>query len=249
MKSRSKLVAMAALAVVAVLFLGDAALAFDAGDPVQIEYGGSWYAGKVKEVKGDQYFVSYDDYNSSWDEWVGSDRLGAPEAAETEGDAVASDEVAVASDEESAPAEESMAADESQAEVPAEAAEDSGFREITIRKGGSIWATVSPDGTIRVNGSIEGSVEESGNVRVSGMNSGEISSDGTIRKGGSIVGEISADGTLRANGSIVGGVESDGTIRNTGSIWGDADNCCPSERSRNAVAAAIVFFAGSDFGY
>ena len=246
MKSKFKLVTTIALAVAALFFLSPIALAFNAGDPVEIEYGGTWYAGKVKEAKDGQFFISYDNYDSSWDEWVDSARLRAPEATTTE-ETVSAEESAVT--EEATAAEEEGAAVDGEEEAPAEAVDESGIQEITIRKGGSIWATVSPDGTIRVNGSIEGSVEENGNVRVSGMNSGEISSDGTIRKGGMIDGEISSDGTLRANGSIVGGVESDGTIRNNGSIWGDSDNCCPSERSRNAVAAVVVFFAGADFGF
>ena len=234
MKSRFKLVASIAIAILAAFITTNIAVAFQAGDNVEIEYGGTWYPGSVKQVKASQFFISYDDYDSSWDEWVESSRLRAPETAVEN----AEEPVEVILDEELATgdsSEEAVANDEPQ--------------EITIRKGGSIWATVSPDGTIRVNGSIEGSVEEDGNVRVSGMNSGEVSSDGTIRKSGSIVGSIESDGTLRANGSIVGGVETEGTIRNNGSIWGSADSCCPDNRSRNAVTAVLVFFAGAEFGF
>ena len=230
MKSRFKLWMTIALAILATFLMSGIASAFQAGDKVEIEYGGTWYPGNVKEAKAGQFFISYDDYDSSWDEWVESERLRIPETAGEESSDGNSEEVV--SDEETATLDSSV-------EV----------QEITIRKGGSIWATVSPDGTIRVNGSIEGEVEDNGNVRVSGMNSGEISSDGTIRKSGSIVGSIESDGTLRANGSIVGGVETDGTIRRNGSIWGSADACCPGDRSRNAVAAVLVFFAGSDFGF
>ena len=222
MKVRFKLTTMVTLAFVATVLLSTGAFAFQVGDPVEIEYSGTWYPGNVKEVKADQFFISYDDYDSSWDEWVESSRLRIPETTDEEVSTRESSEEAVANDEP---------------------------QEITIRKGGSIWASVSPDGTIRVNGSIEGEVEANGNVRVSGMNSGEIAADGTIRKSGSIVGSIDPDGTLRANGSIVGSVENDGTLRNNGSIWGDADNCCPDKRSQNAVAAVLVFFAGSDFGF
>ena len=222
------------IAAVIVFVLSQAAQAFNAGDKVEIEYGGAWYAGKVKEVKDGQFFITYDNYDSSWDEWVESARLRAPAASAAEQPAAAA---------------ENVAAETAQPNAPAKAAEDQGPEEITIRKSGSIWATVSPQGTIRVNGSIEGEVEENGNVRVSGMNSGEIDSSGVIRKGGMIAGSIESDGTLRANGRIVGSVESDGTIRNNGSIWGDADHCCPNMRSRNAVAAVLVFFAGSDFGF
>ena len=238
MKSGFKSVAMGILAVAALFISGVAAWAFDVGDKVEIDYGGTWYPGQVKEVKAGQFFVSYDGYDSSWDEWAGSERLRVPEAAAEE----------TAAGEEAAPPAEEAVAEESAEEAPAEAVAEE-IPEITIRKGGSIWAVISPDGTIRVNGSISGQAEADGNVRVSGMNSGEIDSSGTIRVGGSIAGSIDSDGTLRANGSIVGSVDGDGTIRSNGSIWGEADQSCQGERNRNAVAAVLVFFAGSDFGF
>ena len=239
MTSGFKFLAMAVLATAMVLFSGVDARAFDVGDKVEIDYGGSWYPGQVKEIKDGQFFVGYDGYDTSWDEWVESARLRVPETV--------AEEEAAAPEEEAVVAEEAVA-DESEAAAPAEA-EEAGLPEITIRKGGMIWATISPDGTIRVNGSIAGEVDENGGVRVSGMISGEIGSDGTIRKNGSIAGEISPDGTLRANGSIVGGVESDGTLRSNGSIWGEADASLDTARNRNAVTAVLVFFAGSDFGF
>ena len=237
MKSGFQFAAFAILALAVLLSFGGTAFAYDVGDKVEIDYGGTWYPGQVKEINGAQYFVGYDGYDSSWDEWVGSERLRAPEADAEE----------VAATEETAA--EETAVEEPAEETPVESAEAADFLEITIRKSGSIWATVAPDGTIRVNGSISGQVEESGNVRVSGMNSGEIDADGTIRKGGMIAGAIDADGTLRANGSIVGSVDADGTLRSNGSIWGEADQNCGNERNRNAVTAVLVFFAGSDFGF
>lgn len=244
MTSGFKFLAMAVLVAAMVLFAGVGALAFDAGDKVEIDYGGSWYPGQVKEVKDGQFFVGYEGYDSSWDEWVESARLRVPET-EAEEEVAAEEETAVPEEEVAA---EDAAVDETDDAASAEA-EEAGLPEITIRKGGSIWATISPDGTIRVNGSISGEVNEAGGVRVSGMISGEIGSDGTIRKNGSIAGEIGPDGTLRANGSIVGSVESDGTLRSNGSIWGEADASLGSARNRNAVAAVLVFFAGSDFGF
>ena len=239
MTSGFKFLAMAVLATAMVLFSGVDARAFDVGDKVEIDYGGSWYPGQVKEIKDGQFFVGYDGYDTSWDEWVESARLRVPETVAEEEAATPEEEAVVAED---------VAVDETEADAPAEA-EEAGLPEITIRKGGMIWATISPDGTIRVNGSIAGEVDENGGVRVSGMISGEIGSDGTIRKDGSIAGEISPDGTLRANGSIVGGVESDGTLRSNGSIWGEADASLDTARNRNAVTAVLVFFAGSDFGF
>ena len=239
MTSGFKFLAMAVLAAAMVLFSGVDARAFNVGDKVEIDYGGSWYPGQVKEIKDGQFFVGYDGYDTSWDEWVESARLRVPETVAEEEAAAPEEEAVVAED---------VAVDETEADAPAKA-EEAGLPEITIRKGGMIWATISPDGTIRVNGSIAGEVDENGGVRVSGMISGEIGSDGTIRKNGSIAGEISPDGTLRANGSIVGGVESDGTLRSNGSIWGEADASLDTARNRNAVTAVLVFFAGSDFGF
>ena len=244
MTSGFKFLAMAVLATAMVLFSGVDARAFNVGDKVEIDYGGSWYPGQVKEIKDGQFFVGYDGYDTSWDEWVESARLRVPETA-AENEVVAEEETAAP---EAEVVEDAVAADETEVAAPAEA-EEAGLPEITIRKGGMIWATISPDGTIRVNGSIAGEVDENGGVRVSGMISGEIGSDGTIRKNGSIAGEISPDGTLRANGSIVGGVESDGTLRSNGSIWGEADASLDTARNRNAVTAVLVFFAGSDFGF
>lgn len=43
---------------------------------VEILEGHTWYAGKILEVKGDQYKIHYDMYtNSLWDIWIGKDRL------------------------------------------------------------------------------------------------------------------------------------------------------------------------------
>ncbi|MBK6541778.1 MAG: hypothetical protein IPG10_10975 [Flavobacteriales bacterium] len=54
-----------------------------AGDKVQIESTGSWYPGKVLEVKEGQFFVAYDGWSETFNEWVGPDRIkgGATEAA------------------------------------------------------------------------------------------------------------------------------------------------------------------------
>ena len=46
-------------------------------DKVQIEHNGSWYEGKILKVNAaeGQYYVSYDGWSESWNEWVGTDRL------------------------------------------------------------------------------------------------------------------------------------------------------------------------------
>lgn len=98
----------------AVLLCMGNAWAFQAGDAVEIDYGGAWYAGKIKEAKDGQYYISYDGYDSSWDEWVGDDRLRAigaeqAEPAET-GESVAAPAVEESEPEVSAPPAQAVAA-------------------------------------------------------------------------------------------------------------------------------------------
>lgn len=50
---------------------------FKKGDAVQIEWKTKWYNGKIEEVKGDKYLISYDGYDASWNETVGAERLKA----------------------------------------------------------------------------------------------------------------------------------------------------------------------------
>jgi hypothetical protein len=51
---------------------------YTAGDNVQIEWKGSWYPGRILEVGGVGYKITYDGYSSSWDEWVEPARLRRP---------------------------------------------------------------------------------------------------------------------------------------------------------------------------
>lgn len=55
---------------------------YTAGSKVEIKWGNTWYAGAIKEVKGDEYKIGYDGYSSTWDEWVKKDRLRTPGKAE-----------------------------------------------------------------------------------------------------------------------------------------------------------------------
>jgi len=55
--------------------VGFSATAQRAGDKIEIESSGTWYAGSIKKVEGDKYFVTYADWGESWDEWVGMDRI------------------------------------------------------------------------------------------------------------------------------------------------------------------------------
>ena len=48
------------------------------GTKVEILWSGSWYKGSVIDVKEAQYKITYEGWSSSWDEWVGKDRLRLP---------------------------------------------------------------------------------------------------------------------------------------------------------------------------
>lgn len=50
---------------------------FKKGDKVQILWETKWYDGKIEEIKGDKYLISYDGYDASWNETVGTERLKA----------------------------------------------------------------------------------------------------------------------------------------------------------------------------
>lgn len=52
-------------------------LAQKVNDKIQIEHNGSWYDGTVLKVNAEEgkYFVSYDGWSDSWNEWVGADRI------------------------------------------------------------------------------------------------------------------------------------------------------------------------------
>lgn len=51
------------------------AIAQKAGEKIQINSSGSWYDGKILKVEGAKYFVTYDGWSDSWDEWVGIERI------------------------------------------------------------------------------------------------------------------------------------------------------------------------------
>jgi hypothetical protein len=123
-------------------------------------------------------------------------------------------------------------------------------KDVIIRKNGSVWATVSPNGDIRVNGSIAGSINgDDGTIRKSGSMVGEIYFHGAIRKSGSEVGAIESGGDLRRNGQIIGSINNqDGTIRLNGSIIGGIDGFAHTFREMRLAAAVLAFFA-PEFGY
>ncbi len=45
------------------------------GDKVDVLWNGTYYKANVKKVADSKWFIHYDGYESSWDEWVGKDRI------------------------------------------------------------------------------------------------------------------------------------------------------------------------------
>ncbi|MDP6866144.1 MAG: Tudor-knot domain-containing protein, partial [Candidatus Poseidoniaceae archaeon] len=48
---------------------------FNVGQQVKIEWNGNWWDGQILEINEDLYHITYTDYSSDWDEWVGVSRL------------------------------------------------------------------------------------------------------------------------------------------------------------------------------
>ena len=128
----------------------------------------------------------------------------------------------------------------------AAAAADSGAG-LTLRRGGTLWASIEEDGGIRIGGTLAGRWEDDGYVRRDGSLVGRIEDDGAIRVGGTLAGKIEADGTFRRDGRIIGLIQDDGTIRRGGSIWGSVEEGCPDHPAKKKAVAVLVFFAGGFF--
>ena len=59
------------------------------GQRIEVNYEGKWYKAKVVDVDGDQLQVHYVNFDDSWDEWVGPDRVRPYQPAQfAEGDQV-----------------------------------------------------------------------------------------------------------------------------------------------------------------
>ncbi|MDZ8083294.1 MAG: Tudor-knot domain-containing protein [Nostoc sp. SerVER01] len=43
---------------------------FEVGDAVRILWKNEWYQGRILDVSNNLYKITYDGYDSSWDEWV-----------------------------------------------------------------------------------------------------------------------------------------------------------------------------------
>jgi hypothetical protein len=48
---------------------------YNPGDAVSVKWKGQWYAASVLKVTNGKYKIHYDQYDNSWDEWVGNDRI------------------------------------------------------------------------------------------------------------------------------------------------------------------------------
>ncbi len=50
---------------------------FGVGDPVLVEWKGSWWPAKVIATRAGSapYKIHYDGYSNSWDEWIGNNRI------------------------------------------------------------------------------------------------------------------------------------------------------------------------------
>ena len=48
-----------------------------ANEKIQIEHNGSWHEGTILKVNAaeGQYFVTYEGWSDSWNEWVGKERI------------------------------------------------------------------------------------------------------------------------------------------------------------------------------
>lgn len=69
------------LTLASLFMFGSLTHAQKVNDAVEIESNGSWYPGKILKVDGDKYFVTYDGWSDSWDEWVTVARLRGFKAA------------------------------------------------------------------------------------------------------------------------------------------------------------------------
>lgn len=49
--------------------------AFPVGAAVKVKWKGTWYPAHVKKSQADKWYIHYDGYSNSWDEWVGRSRI------------------------------------------------------------------------------------------------------------------------------------------------------------------------------
>ena len=49
--------------------------AYSTGEAVMVSWKGSWWPAHVVKVGDQRWYITYDNYDSSWNEWVGPDRI------------------------------------------------------------------------------------------------------------------------------------------------------------------------------
>ena len=48
---------------------------FSTGQRVKVEWNGTWWDASVLKVEPSSFFITYEGFDSSWDEWVGPSRI------------------------------------------------------------------------------------------------------------------------------------------------------------------------------
>ena len=48
---------------------------FSVGQRVKVEWQNGWWDASILKMEQDSYFITYEGFDSSWDEWVGSSRI------------------------------------------------------------------------------------------------------------------------------------------------------------------------------
>jgi len=48
---------------------------YSVGEQIKVEWKGSWWEAHIREISGDQHLIHYVGFDSSWDEWVTSERI------------------------------------------------------------------------------------------------------------------------------------------------------------------------------
>jgi len=45
------------------------------GGPIEVSWGNAWHAAEILDVRGDSFLIGYTGWSSTFDEWVGADRI------------------------------------------------------------------------------------------------------------------------------------------------------------------------------
>ena len=69
--------------ILAFAFVSNMASAQKVKQKIKVESSGSWYDATILKIDGDKYFIHYDGWADSWDEWVGKERMKDYDKVET----------------------------------------------------------------------------------------------------------------------------------------------------------------------